>query len=242
MQVSRTPGFAASVPRRRRPIRPRYTPVLTQQDFLDGGVMYWRVAVIDPDGNVGAFSKAKKFTLLARMQVQFTGQQAHGARQSSSSACSTPRASRVKGAAVKLTRRRRQDRHQEDEREGHRHLLGQGHARRQPHGHRDEEALQGRRPESRRSRRTPRGVPGDDARHPCEARTATMAAVSVPETAETKNETRGDEIRTADLVATALTRYAQAFATFGLMALSRPPSPRSSWSLCAARMPARRRS
>ena len=46
-----------------------------------------------------------------------------------------------------------------------------------------------------------------------------MAAVSVPETAEAKSETRGDEIRTADLVATALTRYAQAFATFGLMAL-----------------------
>ena len=46
-----------------------------------------------------------------------------------------------------------------------------------------------------------------------------MAAVSAPETAETKAETRGDEIRTADLVATALTRYAQAFATFGLMAL-----------------------
>src|SRR6476469_6897510 len=46
-----------------------------------------------------------------------------------------------------------------------------------------------------------------------------MAAVSVPETAETKTETRGGEIRTADLVATALTRYAQAFATFGLMAL-----------------------
>jgi hypothetical protein len=46
-----------------------------------------------------------------------------------------------------------------------------------------------------------------------------MAAVNVPETAEAKNETRGGEIRTADLVATALTRYAQAFATFGLMAL-----------------------
>ena len=46
-----------------------------------------------------------------------------------------------------------------------------------------------------------------------------MAAVSGPETAETETETRGDEIRTADLVATALTRYAQAFATFGLMAL-----------------------
>jgi hypothetical protein len=46
-----------------------------------------------------------------------------------------------------------------------------------------------------------------------------MAAVSVPETAEAKSETRGGEIRTADLIATALTRYAQAFATFGLMAL-----------------------
>jgi hypothetical protein len=46
-----------------------------------------------------------------------------------------------------------------------------------------------------------------------------MAAVSGAEAAEKKGETRGAEIRTADLVATALTRYAQAFATFGLMAL-----------------------
>jgi hypothetical protein len=36
---------------------------------------------------------------------------------------------------------------------------------------------------------------------------------------EATTEARGHEIRTADLVATALTRYAQAFATFGLMAL-----------------------
>lgn len=46
-----------------------------------------------------------------------------------------------------------------------------------------------------------------------------MAGVSAPEAAKTNGETRADEIRTADLVATALTRYAQAFATFGLMAL-----------------------
>ena len=46
-----------------------------------------------------------------------------------------------------------------------------------------------------------------------------MAAVSEPVAAEKPAETRGHEIRTADLVATALTRYAQAFATFGLMAL-----------------------
>ena len=46
-----------------------------------------------------------------------------------------------------------------------------------------------------------------------------MAAVSESAAAEKPAETRGHEIRTADLVATALTRYAQAFATFGLMAL-----------------------
>src|SRR4051794_5714853 len=46
-----------------------------------------------------------------------------------------------------------------------------------------------------------------------------MAAGSEPRPAETPAETRGHEIRTADLVASALTRYAQAFATFGLMAL-----------------------
>jgi hypothetical protein len=47
-----------------------------------------------------------------------------------------------------------------------------------------------------------------------------MAAVSSPPAAEPATDTSGSEIRTADLVATALTRYAQAFATFGLMALA----------------------
>src|ERR1700675_3753418 len=46
-----------------------------------------------------------------------------------------------------------------------------------------------------------------------------MAAVSSPPAAKPATDASGDEIRTADLVATALTRYAQAFATFGLMAL-----------------------
>ena len=70
VQVSRTAGLRRSRSSTTQTDQSSYTPVLTQQDFIDGGVMYWRVAVIDPDGNVGAFSKAKKFTLLARMQVQ----------------------------------------------------------------------------------------------------------------------------------------------------------------------------
>jgi hypothetical protein len=46
-----------------------YTPLLTQKDFTDGGLLYWRVAVIDPDGNVGGFSRPVKLTLLARMNL-----------------------------------------------------------------------------------------------------------------------------------------------------------------------------
>lgn len=56
----------------------------------------------------------------------------------------------------------------------------------------------------------PPGTPARRSRH--------NDAVSGSEASGT-TETRGDAIRTADLVATALTRYAQAFATFGLMAL-----------------------
>ena len=53
--------------------------MLTQQDFLDGGVMYWRVAVIDPDGNVGRLHQGQEVHDSSRAwQVQFSGQQAHG--------------------------------------------------------------------------------------------------------------------------------------------------------------------
>ena len=83
VQVSRTPGFVQPFLDDQTD-QASYTPVLTQQDFIDGGVMYWRVAVIDPDSNTGAFSKAKKFTLLARMQVQL-GTSPRTARPASSS-------------------------------------------------------------------------------------------------------------------------------------------------------------
>ena len=65
--------------------------------------MYWRVAVIDPDGNTGAFSKAKKFTILARMQVRDhrPARQGHAAGRSPSP-CSNAKGKPIKGAAVKL--------------------------------------------------------------------------------------------------------------------------------------------
>ena len=64
--------------------------------------MYWRVAVIDPDGNTGAFSKAKKFTILARMQVQIAGQPPHGQRGVVVVTVLNAKGKPIKGAAVKL--------------------------------------------------------------------------------------------------------------------------------------------
>jgi hypothetical protein len=101
VQVSRNPGFVAAFLNDTTD-QSSYTPLLTEQDFIDGGSMYWRVAVVDPDGNVGAFSKGKKFTLLARMAVQISGQPPKGTPGVVTVAVVDAKGKPLKGAAVKL--------------------------------------------------------------------------------------------------------------------------------------------
>jgi hypothetical protein len=101
VQVSRNPGFSETFLDTNTD-QSSYTPLLTEQDFIDGGVMYWRVAVIDPDGNTGAFSKAKKFTILARMQVQITGVPVKGSGGVATVSVLNAKGKPIKGAAVKL--------------------------------------------------------------------------------------------------------------------------------------------
>jgi hypothetical protein len=101
LQVSRNPGFVQPFLEDTTD-QSAYAPLLTQQDFIDGGSMYWRVAVVDPDGNVGAFSKGKKFTLLARMQVQISGQPPKGTPGVVTVAVVDAKGKPLKGAAVKL--------------------------------------------------------------------------------------------------------------------------------------------
>jgi len=79
-----------------------YTPLLTEQEFVDGGTMYWRVAVIDPDSNTGAFSKAKKFTILARMQVALSGVPGKDGTGTAVVTVLNAKGKPIKGAAVKL--------------------------------------------------------------------------------------------------------------------------------------------
>ncbi len=101
VQVSRNPGFTGPFVDVNTD-QASYTPLLTEQEFIDGGSMYWRVAVIDPDGNTGAFSKAKKFTILARMQVQITGVPGKGTAGVATVTVLNAKGKPIKGAAVKL--------------------------------------------------------------------------------------------------------------------------------------------
>ena len=101
VQVSRNAGFSPTFLDETTD-QSSYTPLLTQQEFLDGGALYWRVAVVDPDGNTGAFSKAKKFTILARMQVAISGQGGKGSPADVTVTVTNAKGKPVKGAAVKL--------------------------------------------------------------------------------------------------------------------------------------------
>ena len=56
-----------------------YTPTLDQDGFKNGGKLYWRVAAIDPDGNLGAFTPAKAIVLAKRMDVRIEGSLTKGA-------------------------------------------------------------------------------------------------------------------------------------------------------------------
>ncbi len=143
LQVSRNAGFVQPFLEDSTD-EPGYTPLLTQQDFVDGGTMYWRVAAIDPDGNVGAYTKGKKFTLLARLQVADL-EPAAARRERPGHRDRDERAGQARqGRGREAARRRRQDEVAPDEQEGPGHLHGQAHPCGQSRCHRDEEALQGR--------------------------------------------------------------------------------------------------
>ncbi len=79
-----------------------YTPLLTQQDFTDGGLLYWRVAAVDPDGNVGGFSRPVKLTLMARMVLTAGGAPARKTRGVFTVTVTMPNGKPLKAAKVRI--------------------------------------------------------------------------------------------------------------------------------------------
>jgi hypothetical protein len=49
-----------------------YAPLLTKPQYESGGVLYWRVAAVDEERNVGAFTQIKQVRLAERMLLKLT--------------------------------------------------------------------------------------------------------------------------------------------------------------------------
>ena len=168
--------------------------------------MYWRVAVIDPDNNTGAFSKAKKFTILARMQVQLAGVPGKGGAGSPIITVPEREGQADQGRRGEAQGRRHQTRSRAEKKK----VVVSFNAQAQAHAGdvvaTVTRALQGRLPRSCRSSR-PRGCRAGTPGTPPAAH-ATMAAVSGPPSS--RDDRRDAATRSAaDLVATALTLCAR---------------------------------
>jgi hypothetical protein len=50
-----------------------YAPKLSDVSYLSGNQLYWRVAGVDADGNVGDFSPAQQLSLLPRLKLTVKG-------------------------------------------------------------------------------------------------------------------------------------------------------------------------
>jgi hypothetical protein len=71
VQVSTLPDFSA-VSEDVTTDNTSWAPLLTQPMYLNGGTLYWHVAAIDAERNIGDYSPAQKIGLAARMRVSLT--------------------------------------------------------------------------------------------------------------------------------------------------------------------------
>ncbi len=99
-QISTRPDFRDVVENITTEV-PVYAPLLTQHDYVDGGVLYWRVAAIDSDDNMGDYSPVKQVGLLQTMRVRAQGFLMRG-RQSTLVVSATWVTHPVKGAKIRI--------------------------------------------------------------------------------------------------------------------------------------------
>jgi hypothetical protein len=78
---------------------PNYAPLMTQRDYIDGGRLFWRVAAVDADNNVGDWSRVQEFGRPQVMLVRATGYAIRGRR---STVSVTVRAARAPVASARV--------------------------------------------------------------------------------------------------------------------------------------------
>jgi hypothetical protein len=79
-----------------------YAPKLTDVAYLSGNQLYWHVAGIDNDGNLGDFSPAQPLSLLPRMKVKVKGSLRKRRRSTVSITVMNAAGSTMKGVKVKV--------------------------------------------------------------------------------------------------------------------------------------------
>ena len=51
-----------------------YAPLLLHPNYVNGGTLYWRVAAMDENRNVGEFAPPQKINIAQRLRMTVTGQ------------------------------------------------------------------------------------------------------------------------------------------------------------------------
>jgi hypothetical protein len=100
VQISTRPDFASFVENALTQA-PNWAPLLTQSDYVNGGRLYWRVAAIDADGNLGDFTAPQEFGIAQALRVRAFGSPIKGRRTTITVTASSGRGA-VAGARIRV--------------------------------------------------------------------------------------------------------------------------------------------
>jgi hypothetical protein len=101
LQISGRPDFATSIEDVDTD-NTAYAPKLTDVAYLSGNQLYWRVAGVDGDDNVGDYSPAQPLSLLPRMKVSVKGKLRRRRRSSVSVTVKNGQGMYMKGVKIRV--------------------------------------------------------------------------------------------------------------------------------------------
>jgi hypothetical protein len=102
LQVSGRPDFSTTIENVTTD-NTAYAPKLSNVAYLSGNQLYWRVAGVDPDGNLGDYSPAQPLSMLPRMKMTAKGTLRKKLRRTVTITVKNAGGSWIKGARVRVT-------------------------------------------------------------------------------------------------------------------------------------------
>lgn len=99
LQISGRPDFASTIEDVQTD-NTAYAPKLSDAAYLSGNQLYWRVAGVDGDGNVGDFSPAQQLSLLPKLKLSAKGNLRKRRRGSASVTVKNAQGNFMKGVSV----------------------------------------------------------------------------------------------------------------------------------------------